>query len=47
MQLVGGEWVTDLRVKLDEGYLVPWRHYDEASNLLSLMLWVQLAGELE
>lgn len=36
----GGEWVTDLRIKLYEGYLVQWRHYDEPSKLLSLMLWL-------
>ena len=39
----GGEWVTDLRVKLNKGYLVPRRHYHEPSKLRSLMLRVQLA----
>ena len=41
------EWVTDLGVELNEGYLIMWRHDDEASQLMSLMLWVQVAGELE
>ena len=43
----GGEWVTDLRVELNEGYLIMRRHDDEASQLVSLMLWVRVAGELE
>ena len=43
----GGGWVTDLGVELNEGYLVMRRHYDEASQLVSLMLWVRIAGELE
>ena len=30
----GGEWVTYLRVKLNEGYPDSHRHYDGASNLL-------------
>ena len=43
----GGEWVTDLRVELNEGYFIMRRHDDEASQLVSLMLWVRIAAELE
>ena len=43
----GGEWVTDLRVELNEGYLVMRCHDDEASQSVSLMLWDRVAGELE
>ena len=39
--------MTELRVELDEGYLVMRRHDDEASQLVSLVLWLQMAGELE
>ena len=37
----GGEWVTDLRVELNEGYFVMRCHDEKAS------LWVRVAGELE
>lgn len=42
-----GEWVTDLRIELNEGYLVMRRHDDGASQLVSFVLWISVAGELE